>query len=397
MEQIFHRYSDAEYERRIGVVRTEMAARGLDALIVVGDAGSKGANHANIYWLTNWVDPYPAYVILTPSAGPFLLMSNQLYLHTAQRAGRAVTIEAFSYAKGQGETLAEKLLDLGLANATIGIAGVRNVGRSSMSAEHKEALGKAMPGARFEDAIALMAQARAIKSAEEIADFETGAALTDRTIEHLCARAHVGMPEHQLARIITEAVLPDNGAMRVLYVGSTPMDAPELIFPWQYPSNRTIRQGDVIVTELSAAYHYCAGQIHRPFSVGGAPTDRYRRLYDLAAEAYTRVFETLKPGATDVDVRAAARGIEAAGYKTFDVLLHGWGLQIEDPRVDLPCAIIKRPQPPVLFKEGMLIVIQPHVVTPDGKAGLQVGNLVLIEKNGARALQQFPLGFLRID
>lgn len=397
MEQIFHRYSDAEYERRIAVVRKEMAARGLDALIVVGDAGSKGANHANIYWLTNWVDPYPAYVILTATQGPFLFMSNQLYLHTAKRAGRAASIESFTYSKGQGDTLAEKLLDLGLAHGKIGVAGVRNVGRSSISSEHKEALIAAMPKASFEDAITLMSQARSIKSAEEIASFEKGAALTDRTIEHLCDRAHLGMPEHQLARIITEAVLPDNGAMRVLYVGSTPMAAPELIFPWQYPSNRTLKTGDVVVTELSAAYHYCAGQIHRPFAVGSAPTPLYQQLYDLAAEAYQRVFEVLKPGATDVEVRAAASGIEKAGFKTFDVLLHGWGLQIEDPRVDLACAIIKRPQPPVLFQEGMLIVIQPHVVSPDGTAGLQVGNLVLIEKHGARALQKFPMRFLRID
>jgi hypothetical protein len=44
----------------------------------------------------------------------------------------------------------------------------------------------------------------------------------------------------------------------------------------------------------------------------------------------------------------------------------------------------------------MLLVIQPNVVTRDGKRGLQVGNLVEITPKGARSLQKFPLKFMRI-
>ena len=44
----------------------------------------------------------------------------------------------------------------------------------------------------------------------------------------------------------------------------------------------------------------------------------------------------------------------------------------------------------------MLLVIQPNVVTQDGKRGLQVGNLVEITPTGARALQKFPIKFMRI-
>jgi hypothetical protein len=41
-------------------------------------------------------------------------------------------------------------------------------------------------------------------------------------------------------------------------------------------------------------------------------------------------------------------------------------------------------------------VIQPNLVTPDGKRGLQVGNLIEVTKNGARPLQKFPMKFMRI-
>lgn len=205
------------------------------------------------------------------------------------------------------------------------------------------------------------------------------------------------MPEHQLMAIAHEAVLADGGWMRVEFFGATPMDAPEIVFPWQYPSIRRLQRGDILMTELSVAYGLCSGQIQRPFALGCAPTPEYQRLFDAATECYHRVFEVLKPGATDQDVRAAAAFLQRDGYLTHDVLLHGWGLQIEDPRLDLPCATIKRPQMKFTFQPGMLMVIQPHVLSPDGKRGVQAGNLVVIEKDGVRSLQHYPMEFIRVD
>jgi Xaa-Pro dipeptidase len=395
---IFPRFSDAEYQRREARVRELMAVRGLDAVIAVGDSARNGSNHANVYWLTNWVDPYVSYAILTAKDGPWVLMSNPLYLHTAQRAARAADVAPFPYGKNPGTVLAEKLLDAGLAKGRIGIAGVRHIGRSSISALDRDALVAAMPEATFEDAMDVFAAARMIKSAEELAWFERGAMLTDRVVERLAASARPGMSEVQLQGIMHEAVVGDGGWMRVEFLGATPMHAPEIIFPWQYPSTRRLQKNDVLLTELSVGYGMCAGQIHRPFAVGADPTPEYQRLYDLGVECYQKVFEVLRPGATDADFRQAAAGVvERDGYKTHDVLVHGWGLQIEDPRLDVPSATIKRPQMPFTFQRGMLMVIQPNVVSPDGRRGLQVGNLVAIEEHGARSLQHYPMEFIRVD
>jgi hypothetical protein len=40
------------------------------------------------------------------------------------------------------------------------------------------------------------------------------------------------------------------------------------------------------------------------------------------------------------------------------------------------------------------VVIQPNVVTPDGKAGVQTGEMVLITDNGIERLHTMPRGFL---
>lgn len=392
---IFPRFSDAEYARRIAAVRREMAARDLDAVIVVGDSGSRGANQANVYWLTNWSDPMVAYVVLTRDGGPWLLASNPLFLHTAKRAGHAATIDAAGM--NPAPDIAERLSEAGLAQGRIGIAGVRNIGRASMPSEHRDALLEALPGATVVDAIDVFIAARTIKSAEEIAWFERGAELTDKVIEHLARGIRIGMPEYQLSALIHEAVLPEGGGVRLQFVGATPMDAPEIIFPWQYPSNRPLARGDVLLTEISASWGGCSGQIQRPFAIGAAPTAEYQRLYDMASGCYERIVGVLREGATDAEVREASMFIDRAGYKTLDVLLHGWGMQIEPPRVDLPSAMIKRELGPVTFREGMLIVVQPHVVTADGTRGLQAGGLVVVEKNRARPLQKYPMEFIRIE
>jgi len=391
----FPRFSDQEYQRRYSAVRREMATRGIDALVAVGDSGGRTANQANIYWLTNWIDPMVSYVVMTATGGPWLIVSNQLFLHTALRAGHAAEIKACA-GMNPGPEIAARLSDAGLAHARVGIAGVRNIGRASMPSEHLDALKQALPHAEFVDAIEVLMHPRMIKSAEEIEWFERGAALTDRVIEHLARNIRIGMPEYQLSALIHDAVLPRGGGVRLQFVGATPMAAPEIIFPWQYPSNRPLQRGDVLLTEISASYGNCSGQIQRPFAIGAAPTPEYQRLYDLSSECYQRIFEVLKPGATDVEVRAASSFVERAGHKTLDVLLHGWGMQIEPPRVDLPSAMIKRELGPVTFQENMLIVIQPHVVTADGQRGLQTGGLVVIGKNGARALQKYPMEFIRI-
>lgn len=389
---IFPRFSDAEYKRRHDLVRAKMAERGLDAVVAAGDSTFRNSNHANVYWLTSWFDPYCCYAVVPRIGDPFLVISNELYIHTARRASVVPDVEG-SFTPGM--TIGARLNDLGLGKGRIGLAGVRNVGRASMPYEHQKDLAATMPGATFEDAMEVMQAARLIKSAEEIAWFEKGGDFTDRAIAAIGANLRAGMREDELSFHIHNAILKDGGSLMFHFLGCTPMDSPEFIFPWQYPSTRVVQRGDILMTEISAGWWGYCGQIQRPFAVGTAPTPEFQRLYDLAAECYQRVFDAIRPGATDGDIRAAAAFIETSGCRTRDVLLHGWGVTIEPPRADLPGAMIKRELLPFTCQPGMLFVIQPHVVSADGQRAVQVGNLVVCEQTGARSLQKAPIEFLQ--
>src|SRR5262249_47706800 len=52
------------------------------------------------------------------------------------------------------------------------------------------------------------------------------------------------------------------------------------------------------------------------------------------------------------------------------------------------------PQEP--FRAGQTVVIQPNVVTRDGKAGVQTGEMVLITDKGIERLHAVPRGFVAV-
>src|SRR5207302_20830 len=97
------------------------------------------------------------------------------------------------------------------------------------------------------------------------------------------------LAEHELVAIAEDAYRRRGGAVRITFLRSMPMDAPNGCLPAQNPSARRLERGDVIVTEISASLEGYSGQIHRPVFVGAEPTADWQRLFDVAKEAYDRV------------------------------------------------------------------------------------------------------------
>jgi len=83
--------------------------------------------------------------------------------------------------------------------------------------------------------------------------------------------------------------------------------------------------------------------------------------------------------------------IEEAGFTIIDDLLHGYGGGYLPPI--LGCK--SRPAGPVPlepFRSGQTVVIQPNVISRDGKAGVQTGEMVLITDTGIERLHSLPRG-----
>jgi Xaa-Pro dipeptidase len=73
--------------------------------------------------------------------------------------------------------------------------------------------------------------------------------------------------------------------------------------------------------------------------------------------------------------------------------VHGFGGGYLPPVVPAPGRGI--PVPEFVLAAGMTLVVQPSVVTRDGRAGVQTGELLLVTEEGPRRLHTFPQGLRR--
>jgi Xaa-Pro aminopeptidase len=175
----------------------------------------------------------------------------------------------------------------------------------------------------------------------------------------------------------------------------TSMASPEYCVPRQFASNRRVRAGDVIATEITAHFFDYPGQVLRTFAVAAEPTPLYRSLHQAAEAAYDAVTRVIRHGTRMQEIVDAAALIEEAGFSVYDDLMHGFGGGYLPPVLgskSRPAGAL----PDMTLEAGMTCVVQPNVITPDQKAGVQVGELVLVTQHGFERLHGAERGFFRL-
>jgi Xaa-Pro aminopeptidase len=380
LEAEYPRFSVGEMARRRGAIAALLAESELDHLVYCG-ANRFGSA---VQWLTGWPVTAEAVGVLTPNSPDALFIQHINHVPLARRLAAPAEV-----AWGGGSSIAAAIAALERRRARAGRVGV--IG--PMTFEQY-----AMLAARF-GAIANLnrhyVRLRQIKSAEEIDWLRIGAALTDRGLAALRGGLRPGLTERELADLVERAYIALGGTNVIHFFGVTPMADPSIGVPTQFVANRKVNAGDVVVAEISAAFWEYPGQVLRSFAVAAEPTKLYRDLHVAADAAFDAIAAVLKDGTTPGEIIAAASVIEQAGFTIIDDLLHGYGGGY------LPPILGSRSRPSAHAGNeplcaGMTVVIQPNVVTLDGKAGVQTGELVLITDTGIESLHGIPRGFMRV-
>lgn len=373
------RFSDSEFARRRKAVHDMMAEQRLDALVVYGTVGS----FSEVLYLTDFRTAREAYLVVPSDDEPTLYVNYFNHVPYARRRARVGDVQ---WAGAQSvSTLVEHLSNRGLNTGRIGVVG-------ALPWQQHLALRTALPRVEFSDSTIPFQHLRLIKSEEELSFLRRGAELSDLAMEALEQEARPGITEYELAALVEGAYVPHGGQTHIHYMASTSMHDPRLCVPAQFQSDRILQAGDVLITEISAQYDGYPGQILRPFSIGEPPTEDYQRIYDLAVQIFERVAAVVRHGAVVEDVLDAADGIAAAGYTICDDLLHGFGGGYFAPVVRTRQTGGTR-TPGFMFAEDMTVVIQPNVITPDERMGVQVGELVRVTRTGIERLHRYPLRF----
>jgi Xaa-Pro dipeptidase len=383
--ELYPRFSAAEFARRHAAAKTMMAAEGVDALVVYGDSGVSRHNHADIHYLSGFLGNRNNYVAMTIKGEPALYVQSFNHVPNAREAS---SIHTEWGGASSAAAVAKHLIDAGLSRATLGYVG--DVPAQSYLAWQRE-----LAGWQFKDVTRAFRRLRLVKSAEEIEWLKKGAVMTDDALEALIEQVKPGLREYELGAIVENSALNAGGLPHLCYLSSGSQDGAGACVPRQNLSNRVIERGDVINTEISVSYWGYSGQMHRPIFVQAEPGDLYKRLWDTALEAYNRCVKVLKAGATSEDVLDAGDVIAERGFTINDGFLHGFGIGLLPPSIGTRESVSRRGElgPKFTFEENMCVVVQPNVVTHDERAGVQLGNLFRITKDGAECLHRLPLQY----
>lgn len=377
MEQEYPRFSDAEYARRHRALAGVMEEHGVDHLLVVTDHRAGNAPQ----WVTGWPGTVEAYAIF--KAGERMCMFMEWYNHfpLAKKIAREVDVRW-----GEHRGIAGTIDELKRRGARrVGLIGPLVAAKCRRLAGNFRVVGLDAEYVKL----------RMIKSQEEIDWLRIGAALSDAGLAALLAGTRPGLTERELGNIVERAYVGHGGTTMIHYIGVTSMANPHIFVPPQHHSPRRVQQGDVVFCELSAFWWDYPGQVLRTFTVGAEPTPLYRDLYETAEAAFEAVTGTMRDGTTMQEIIDAAGVIEDRGYTVYDDLMHGFGGGYLPPVLGTRSRPAG-PLPDMTLQENMTVVVQPNVITRDQRAGVQVGELVRVAKNGFERLHTAPRGLFRV-
>ena len=383
-------FSAVEMRRRRAAFGRELERSGASYGLVYGANRSGSA----VSWLTGWPVTREALLVVAPAPEDDVLLVS-FFNHVPQARRLSVT-----RVEPAGPRAVATALDLiaarGRLPARIGVAG-------ALPFDQYRLLAGQVPD--VVDLNPASTGLRLVKSGEELAALRRGAALSDAAIAALADALRPGATDYEVLARTEQAYTAQGGLHHIHYLGLTAMDElamdelamdePALAVPAQWPTGRVIRPGDVASCEISAAAapEY-AGQVLRTFTVGAPPTALYRELHAVADAAFDAIARHLVPGATARDLAEAAAVIGQAGFTAIDDLVHGFGGGYLPPVVPAPGRPVSGPD--FTLAAGMTVVVQPNVVTRDGQAGVQTGELLLVTEQGPERLHAYPPGLQQL-
>ena len=365
-------------QRRRAAIAALAEREKLDAVLICGEnrAGS------GVGWLTGWPVTAEAVALFDPARPGVLFV--QYHNHVALARRLAQDFEVRWGGPATVDSLDQEISTRGAKR--LGVIGPLAAGKQRRLAQRFELV----------DLNAAYTKLRMVKSAEELDWVRLGAWLSDLAVESLLKEVKAGVDERELWRICEDAYVGEGGTTWIHYFGATSMAAPDCCVPAQYPSARRLARGDVLFCEISAQFWDYPGQVLRSFTVGAEPNALYRDLYATADAAFAAMLGAVRAGAPVAALVRAAGVIEQAGFTTCDDLVHGFvGGYL--PPVLGSASRPAGPVPDLALQAGMTIVLQPNVVTRDARAGVQIGELVLVTEAGHERLHRAPMEFFRLD
>lgn len=384
----YPRFSEAEYHRRYAAARELMTREGVEALILTGSPNNYSLGGA-VTWASGLIDDRGMcqYMVLPLEGEPTLF-----YAHGgchAEAVRRMVVIDDVrSVPDGYGNAIAERLSELGISTGRVGIVPADRNGPEYMGLLAHRDLTTRLPDVELLFLPGLMHELTYRKGPEELDAMRRAGQLTVAAVDAMAAVAQAGRREHQLAAAATGAILDGGGKVHLAMVASTAMSDPRIMFPNPNPSARELRDGDLILNEISARYLGYSAKIGQPIALGSPPQEM-KDLYAVTVDVVRALEEKLRPGVELKDLQLEAQAFRAADLQCRPMVLHGIDMLTAGPKVfvdHIAATDFDR-----VLSEGMVMNIESTPVSADGTHGMFVSRSYAITSGAPECLTPYPL------
>jgi Xaa-Pro aminopeptidase len=378
---------DAKLDR----VRALMAERGLDALVVRAPD--------NVLYLTNFWGMKGYDVCVFPREGDPVLVCLEASEQDARRTAWTSDLRLFpGYDPADPRPPLSRSLDVarrvGQEHGRVGLelslgtqAADRMVGEpTTYTGEWFQAFGDS------EDATPLLAEARAVKTSQEVERMRLANEIASAAMEHCRLILEPGMTEAQIAAEWEGFVHGEGTGWEgkvELALGFSLVWSGRGIRTFTATTSRPVVEGEPTLFEIwvCADGYWCD---HTKNLVAGDLTPEYRVLEEGLLAVYSDAVEYVRPGASLAELdRRIRSGIEALGFpgQPSHPVCHGVGARAHEP----PYAHQAGGGEAL---EGMVLAIEPGCYV-EGGGGLRVEDNFLVTAAGAEKLSPFPDGVVQ--
>lgn len=382
---------------RLGRVRAQMAAHGVDALILsdaVNIRYATGTRNMQVFTSRN----APArYLIVTAArtvlyeftgcqhlADGFETIDEVRPALTASfvAAGADIAARERRWATEIGSTLRELVGN----GATL---GVERLNAGAVIALTNE-------GFTVTDAQAPVERARSVKSSEELKCIVASLRATEAAVDELREAVRPGITENELWSVLHRGVITRNGD----YCETRLLNSGGRSNPWfQECSTKVIEANELVAldTDVVGCHGYYS-DFSRTFHAGpDAPSPEQRRHYRLALEQVQHNVALLRPGLGFRDYAAQAFDVPAEFHANrYYLSAHGVGMTGEYPYL-YHRADFERSGYDGELVPGMTLCVESYMGAEGGPHGVKLEQQVLITETGHEVLSRFPFETTLMD
>jgi Xaa-Pro aminopeptidase len=387
--------------------RQRVAARMLDGEVMLffsGESRRKSADedfpfftNRNFLYLTG-VKQEQSALLLQKKGG---LISECLFVTKPDREREVWTGRRFTETEINEMSGVEKIEDIDNLNRTLNeLLSFRNITtiwlcfdalaseRSyDLEREFAKQIQNRHPHITIRNSYPLLAQMRKIKAPEEIDAIRKAMQITEAGIRRMMRLAQPGMMEYELEAEFN-AELAAHGQRRTAFPSI--IAGGERIFYLHYANPMSaIGDGELILSDVGAAYDEYCTDISRVFPANGHFSKRQAQIYEVAYAANRAVMEQVRPGVFFPEMNRTCREVSFDGLKALGLLddiadigryvwhgvTHHVGLDTHDVGgYDEPIA------------ENMVFVVDAGIYVREWGIGLRIEDNVLVTADGCENL-----------